>query len=933
MAEKLSLRVTLALQERVLGPLKRIQAGSGDTAKALKAASDKLKELNKAERDVSGYRQTRVALRQQTAQLQAVQAKSTQYSATLEDQRTRHVNITASLRAAKHAYNQVTTAYQDGKIQGAEYTRQIELTRITLLSNQQAHERSLASINKYKAQVKNAGDRVAGLTQSIKGGTERLAGYKTRLDAAGIDTARLGMHSRTLKGNIEATTASIERQKEALRVLGAHQRRVATVKAAQQGNVAARGQARGALFDGVALAASLAAPMKMAVEFESSMADVAKVMDFGDDKNGLSKMSRSAIELSKRLPMAAKDIAQIMALGGQSGLGANEILGANGGVGFAEHAVKMGTAFNMTAEESGDAMAKMKSAFGMSIPEVATLTDKINLLGNTGAANEKQILNIVTRVGPLGGVAGVAASEIAALGSTLAGMGVQEDVAATGIQNFMLALTSGASATKKQREMLKSLGLESTAVAKTMQSDATGTMLKVLESVNKLPKHTQAAALAELFGKESIKAIAPMLTQLDTLKESFKKVGDTTRYAGAVEKEYAARAATTANQLQLTKNQAAAMGITLGNVMLPALNDTLAALMPWLDKLSELAQTYPGVTKAIVMGTAALVLFKIAAIAGAYGMTFIKGALLATQGALLAARAGWLLHTGAMVAGTHAGWAAVAVSKALTAGQWLWNAAIAANPIGIVIAAIVLMVAAGVLLWRNWDSVVAGGKALWGDFTTWLSALWGKTKSGAIAAWTDLTTWLGGIWDGIVEKAASIWGRIIATISNLPEQFRSFGGFVVDGLINGITSRAAALRDAVVGIASSVGQWFKEKLGINSPSRVFMEYGGWISEGAALGIAGGQGAVRNAALGMATAATLAMPMAANAAALQLDTRPPLGASAAAAPGGSGGNTYTITINPAPGMDAQAIARAVTAELDRRERSKQSARLSRMGDID
>jgi hypothetical protein len=74
-------------------------------------------------------------------------------------------------------------------------------------------------------------------------------------------------------------------------------------------------------------------------------------------------------------------------------------------------------------------------------------------------------------------------------------------------------------------------------------------------------------------------------------------------------------------------------------------------------------------------------------------------------------------------------------------------------------------------------------------------------------------------------------------------------------------------------------------------------------------------------------------MAADAAALRLDTRAPLGASAAAAPGGSGGNTYTITINAAPGMDAQAIARAVSAELDRRERSQQSRRLSRMGDID
>lgn len=53
--------------------------------------------------------------------------------------------------------------------------------------------------------------------------------------------------------------------------------------------------------------------------------------------------------------------------------------------------------------------------------------------------------------------------------------------------------------------------------------------------------------------------------------------------------------------------------------------------------------------------------------------------------------------------------------------------------------------------------------------------------------------------------------------------------------------RAAALRDAVTGIASSAAEWFKEKLGIASPSRVFMEYGGWIGRGGSAGHAGWRG--------------------------------------------------------------------------------------------
>lgn len=972
MAEKqLRLRVVLDMVDKALAPLKRIGEGSGETARAIKAAKEQLKAMGDTQKAVGDFRQARTGLDDLQAKLGAAREKA---------------------RTLAQVYAQTgppTKAMHD-------------------------------AMAKVRAEVNQAG-------AAFNAQQQRVQQLRDKLSAAGISTKNLSEHERKLRADIAATTASITKQTDALKLQASHQRRAATVKTAQQANVAARGDARGALFDGAAMAATLGAPIKMAVDFESSMADVDKVMDFGDDKNGLAKMSKSAVELSKRLPMAAKDIAQIMALGGQSGLGANEILGANGGIGFAEHAIKMGTAFGMTAEESGNAMAKMKSAFGMGIPEVAALTDKINLLGNTGAANEKQILNIVTRVGPLAGVAGTATGELAALASTLAGMGVQEEIAATGIKNMMLAMVAGENASKSQRAGFKKLGLDSTAVAKSMQKDATGAMVDLMERVKKLDKFEQASALQSIFQKESILAIAPLLTQLDTLKENFQKVGDSTRYAGAVEKEYAARAATTANRLQLTKNQAAAVGIVLGNVMLPALNDALSALMPWLNQLSNLTQAFPGVTKALVMGIGALVLFKIAAIAGVYVMTFIKGALLATQGALLAVRAGWMLHTGAMIAGTNAGRAAVVISKALTVAQWLWNAALAANPIGIVLIAIVALVAAGVLLYRNWANVVAGGKALWSDFKTWISALWGDIVGSAIALWNDLATWLPKLWNSIIGAAQTAWGSLTGWLSaqwsaiaagaqaawggltswltalwgsivngaqaawgsltswlsalwasitgtaamawqallagvdtlwtslaqtimtlgvQLPQQFANLGGFLVDGIIGGITGKLGALRDAVVGAATSAARWFKEKLGIASPSKVFTQFGGWISEGAANGIDAGQAGVRAAALAMAGAAMVPVG-AAQAGDIGADTAAgpaamaPMAAMAALAPrasaggaGAAGGiSNISITIQAAPGMDERALAKLVAQELERIERRRSFQTRSSLQDLD
>ena len=68
-------------------------------------------------------------------------------------------------------------------------------------------------------------------------------------------------------------------------------------------------------------------------------------------------------------------------------------------------------------------------------------------------------------------------------------------------------------------------------------------------------------------------------------------------------------------------------------------------------------------------------------------------------------------------------------------------------------------------------------------------------------------------------------------------------------------------------------------------------------------------------------------------AMRIDTRPPLSAPAMGAGPGVGGSTYNITINAAPGMDPKELARVISAELDRRERSKKSQVLSAFSDID
>lgn len=326
--------------------------------------------------------------------------------------------------------------------------------------------------------------------------------------------------------------------------------------------------------------------VQAAVDFESAMADVAKVVDGLRDENGnltdsYYAMSDSIVQMSKDIPMAAEDLAAITAAAGTAGIAADELTT------FTETAAKMGVAFDTTAEQAGDWMAKWRTSFSMGQEEVTALADQINYLSNNSASTASEISTIVTAVGPLGDVAGISAAQIAALGSTMVGVGVQQDVAATGIRKLATTMVAGSSATKAQATVLQQLGLDATEMAERMQADAEGAILTFLEAVSKLPEAEQAAALKNYFGQESVGAIAPLLTNLDVLRERFEMVADAQLYAGSMDAEYAARAATTANNIQLYENRIAALKIQIGNYLLPVVNKVLGAASTGLDWLSD----------------------------------------------------------------------------------------------------------------------------------------------------------------------------------------------------------------------------------------------------------------------------------------------------------------------------------------------------------
>ncbi|MFV2944235.1 phage tail tape measure protein, partial [Pseudomonas japonica] len=459
----------------------------------------------------------------------------------------------------------------------------------------------------------------------------------------------------------------------------------------------------GEALQGGAIAAPFVMGVKAAMGFESAMADVKKVVNF-ETPEQFKAMSDDVLGLSERLPMAAEGIAQIVAAGGQSGIAREELNR------FAEDAVKMGVAFDQTAEQSGQMMAKWRTAFKMNQDEVVTLADQINYLGNTGAASTGQISEIITAIGPLGEVAGVNAAQLAAMGSTLAGVGIAQDVAATGIKNFMLTLTAGTAATKSQKEAFKSLRLDTNEIAKGMQTDSEGTINKILQTLGKVDKAKQAAVLTQLFGKESVGAIAPLLTSLGTLQTNFKAVGKDGKYAGSMTGEYAARAATTQNAVQLLQNKVTRLGISVGSMLLPPFNDFLDTVGPLVSQVTSLAVAHPGLIKGIL--------------GAAVGFTVLR---LAAAGA--------------------------------TAMLTLMNGVASMSPIGLVVRGIAI--AAGLVI-ANWSTIGPYFQRVWAMIEAPAMRVWGWIKTAfswtplgqVIANWGPLTEFFGATWELI--KALSV---------------------------------------------------------------------------------------------------------------------------------------------------------------------------------
>lgn len=634
-----------------------------------------------------------------------------------------------------------------GKLSSSVDNVSQKLARLNSIANRiSAYRETKRELWELALKMRRGGEEAEEAAQKWRESAEKLRKLRAELDRAGISVKRLAEYERSLS----AQTERLNRQMDHL-------------------NRAARFAAmRESAFSGwqtlLGTGLALAGPIKAAMDFESAMAEVRKVVSFAGEKD-VRVFRKEINELARRIPLAQTELLALAASGGRLGVARKDLKN------FVTLSAQMAVAFDMLPEEAGEAMAKLSNVFGIPLSRMRTLGDAVNQLGDNMAARERDIVKIMLRAGATGKQFGLSAKGVAALGAAFLALGRPPEVAATGINAMLTKLMTADKQGRRFQEALAELGFSAQDLKEMIQKDAQGALLAFLSAVKRVPKEARAGILTDLFGMEYSDDLALLVEGLDTYRKALGLVADESKYAGSMQRTFKQRASTTAARLQILKNRLYTLAVNIGSVVLPGLNAFFGAFGKVTDVVTAFTERFPRLTTVVVGALAGLTGAVLAFKAASIGTKFVLGGLgelfYRFRAGIEGARVALLAFRGAELAGELSGWrlavfrTATAV-KAYTLSLWggvralgafsaaqlrtglsalpglfarataaarAFNLALVASPWGLAIAG---AAAAVYLIARHWDWVK--GK---------LVAGWEKIKAGAVQAWETFKRFAG----------------------------------------------------------------------------------------------------------------------------------------------------------------------------------------------
>lgn len=746
----------------------------------------------------------------------------------------------------------------------------------------------------------NAARREASqLGERLKTQGQQAQQLRDRLQAAGVSTRNLGTHERTLRSQITSTTTAIQRQTDALKRQDEQRRKLDALRKRHGQEMMHTGMATaagyGSMAAGRAAGRAGAGFLSEGVDFDAQMSRVQALARLDGGSSELAELRKQAKQLGADTMFSATQAAQGQAFLAMAGFNPTAIKAAMPGL------LDMAKAGDMDLGRGADISSNILSAFGIDPSKMGRVADVLTKTFTTSNVTLEMLGDTMKYVGPVARAAGVDLETVSAMAGLLGNVGIQGQKGGTALRAMLLRLSAPTAGAAKA---IQALGIKT--------ADAQGNVRPLVQLLGEIATKTEKLGSAQrldylkaIFGEEPAAAMAELISQAgsDGINRYLASVRDS---QGAAAQTAKIMANNMVGDLDELSSAWADVRIGVNEVNTSWLRATTQGATEMLRGISRLAQENPTLVKGLSMAAFAIVGLMTVGGALVLGLGLMVGKMLVVRFLLAQIGVRFSLWTvamrgaGAVLGGLRTGivWLARVALPMLWAGLGkvaaavLWvGRALMFTPIGRIIALVMLLASAATWVYRNWDRVKLFFSGLWQSITTGLQGLW--------------------------------------------QSFKQLGGMLMDGLVSGITSRLGAVRDAITGAAGSAIGWFKDKLGIKSPSRVFMVAGQNVGEGAAIGIRRSTDLVRRASVGLATAGALGLPAAAmaDAGALRIDQRPPLSAGSATAPVVVQGDTITIQITAAPGADPQALARAISAELDRRERNKLARARSALSDID
>lgn len=586
--DKLKLEVQLGLIDKILKPLKAIQSGSSDTAKALKAAKEQLKSLNDEQKRIDGFRSAAKGIAIHRQEL------------TKAEERIR--TISAAMKGAAFPTREMQKAF------------------------------------------KEATDEANRLKGNITQLTEKQERLRRELSASGADTHKLASHQRDLKAQMATSTAEIGKQSAALDVLNQRQNSLRNARYAYDKTIGVRNKMAMAGATTTAAGVAMGMPILKAVKdyasFEDAMLGVARQVEGARDANGnLTKtyyeMGESIKSMSERIPLATTEIAAIIEAGARMGIQGKANLLA-----YAETTAVMATAFDLPVDQVGEDVGKIAALYKVPIKSINELGDVINYLDDNALSKGGEIIDVMKRIAGTADSVGMKYREAAALASTFLSLGANSEVAASASNAMMTNLSVATMQSKRFQVGLDMLKMNAKSVQIGMSKDSTGTILKVMDAIKSLPQEKQLEATTRLFGKEFGDDAAKLASNLGEYRRQLELV-NAAKAKGSMQREGDARNQAMSAQYEMMKNTVFNLTSALGESLKPALVDIMQSIAGVLSGVRDWVKENPALSSALFKGVAIIaalvtvigaLMLGIAAVLGPLAILKYSMALLSIKG-------------------------------------------------------------------------------------------------------------------------------------------------------------------------------------------------------------------------------------------------------------------------------------------------------------